>query len=152
MHADDYLFEDIDPGGASSFGVKLLMPRRGTISRFVVVQTSGTLGGFSYTLFNSGSACPEGPIVGDIPAASRLRAIIGTVTVPSASAALSGGGVGGSWAYNGVNCLQVPYSCLDVGDRTRGTLDYALWLRLDVTGAGAKTFAVAVTATQPEYS
>jgi hypothetical protein len=134
-----------DANGGDTCRIQLKTPPRGRVTRLQVIQFSGPLDGFNFTLYNSAVCCPpgiNGP--GVDPGIEAGGQICPTrVAEPGDDRYLVGGGYpnpagldGGFFGY-GVYYIN--------GDAVDSNARPALYLKLDVGGAGPKVFGIYLT-------
>lgn len=143
----------ISCAGGAVVGIDVRALQRGTIKKLRVIQLTGTLDGFNYTLYNTVGACDAlgSPDVGVDERLYRItpRLIVAVGADSYASAEL--------YPEDGVSNLDMPYEVLDGydGDAFAGTpssRSIRLRLRIEAAGTGAKTFGIAMTIINPQLS
>lgn len=130
--------------GGTEVGFVIPSQARGTLKKVIVAQLTGTLAGFTYTLYNKATACPPG--VDPTNSATEpevLYRVLGPVTVASSASYFFGTE---QWPNDGVHGVEIPYSNLDnAASNPPGSPLSQLYLKLLVAGIGAKTFGIAMT-------
>lgn len=125
--------------------VELPAPPRGILTRLIVKQTAGTLGGFSFDVYDRRQACEFTSLSVNDPDAEEgggvaqglepeLHMIMDTVTVTAGNEV--------SAQYD----LVRPYVNQDDRDQTQRPTPM-LYMTLDPVGGGAKTWQIAYTIT-----
>lgn len=128
-----------------SIGVLIPASHSGTLNRFLVVQDSGTLSGFAYTLYSSSAACPLG-VNPTLASDAALYEVLPSRAVPSTKNRYQG--VSGSRVGDGVFELEAGFQAQDGTPMLRQP---HLVLLITPTWADSttKTFSVALTINDP---
>ncbi len=160
MLPHEFITAPINVTGGTTVGVPVFASRRGTIKKLRVVQLSGTLEGFTYTLYNTIAACqadgsalstvtlPSGVVV---TVYEKLYRVTPALTVASAAAEYASTE---GYPEDGVSNLELPYEIKDGADgspltgTSTGKAPH-LQLKLVVGGTGAKVFGIAMTILDP---
>lgn len=123
--------------------VTLIAPTRGVLTRITVKQTSGTLDGYTYTIYNRLDACSGATNMdsndedGVIPMDPELYQIAETQTVSAAAA------VGALYQQ------VVVYENRDEQDATNRRPTGALYVAITPAGSGAKDFQISYAISAP---
>jgi hypothetical protein len=126
---------------------ELPMTGRGALTKVMVVQLTGALEGFSYTIYNKRAACPPGqnPTAAAASAGvvEQLYRVFGPVTVPSGKSYFDTGTA--IWPNIGALGVFIPYHNLDKDQSTNVT--DALYIKIAAGGTDSadKVFGVALT-------
>ncbi len=122
---------------------KLPAPTRGTIVRFIIKQTTGTLSGFTATLYNAELPCGvSAESFADVGADDALSEDMFQIAPEFVVNA------GGNLSQN--FGLDYDYASNELAGN--GRLATALWLQIRADGTGDKTFEVAYTITPSKQS
>lgn len=140
MKPTEIVYKDLTVSGGTNVGFVLPAPPRGQIGKFIVTQSTGTLAGFSYCLYNHRDACPPGVGAKTAGVNAVVHQICKSVTVASSSAS----------NLDEAFRLLLPYCNVDArggsGSSGSSNADHGfVYLLLDVAGSGVKTFDVALT-------
>lgn len=134
---------------SSGFVIPVYHRVRGVVTRLYVVQTGGSLDGFTYALYSAAYACPPGDNP-SIPVDAGLYNVVPPVVVPTAKADYQGQS---AWPSDGINHLWQPYST--GADQRAGVLCNQQQLYLLITAGGTPTgklFAASVTVDDAVYT
>jgi hypothetical protein len=127
----------IPAGSPTTFAVAIPAPVSGVINKLLVLQTSGSLGGFTYSLYNSALAYPPGPNPVAAIAADSYQ------VVPPHVVASAKDRWQGSAPFDGLFNLKYGYCNQDQTSTNRAQ---KLYLLLTIPGGGAgNTFVVSMT-------
>lgn len=156
----EYIYPIISVTGGSETGIALPILTRGMISKLLVVQLSGTLDGFTYQLYNAKAACPPGANPTTVATGNSVPYQIYAVTPPfvvastksqfsTAEGSSEDGTTNLNFAYMNCDNTTGPANLVTTASSTNA-MGY-LYLKLNVSGTGAKTFGVSITGLAPIY-
>lgn len=129
--------------GGHNVTVALPVLGRGVLTMLMVAQLTGTLEGFTYTLYKSKDAVPVG--IDQTPGALEpLFRVVGPVPVATSKNVFDGGA---GWQNDGVSNLYVPFHNVDapVGN----SIPNLVYLNIAAAGSGSKTFGASLTICAP---
>lgn len=129
-------------GVERSYAVSIGFQPRGVLTRLYVVQTAGSLDGFTYALYTYSGACPPGTSPSSrATVAPGLYQLVPLTTVAAGQSAYVGTWPGPT---DGINRLWLPYAAR--GDTGSQGDAFNLYLDINPAGTGSKVFQAALTA------